>query len=132
MSEMRIESMTDATLEVLGDVAIERLRQFRLHGDNMKQRSGTGPGVRWLKNTGVHGWTDATGIEQRVRSAYEQTWGMVTWLQIALEEFTEVAQEDDPEKLQVELIQLAAVCVSWAEKLRDPRSLAAQKGPTQA
>ena len=38
-----------------------------------------------------------------------------TWLAILLEEVGEVAEEIDPEALVVELVQVAAVALSWAE-----------------
>lgn len=43
--------------------------------------------------------------------------GSLTWTDIALEEFCEVVGEFDPKKLRQEIIQLAAVCVAWVEKI---------------
>ena len=39
------------------------------------------------------------------------------WLAILLEEVGEVAEEVDPDKIVAELIQVAAVALSWAEHL---------------
>lgn len=39
------------------------------------------------------------------------------WLAILGEEVGEVAEEDDPEKLVAELVQVAAVCSAWAENV---------------
>ena len=44
--------------------------------------------------------------------------GTLTWAQILLEEFWEAMSETDPEKLQVELVQVAAVAVAWVEAIR--------------
>lgn len=41
----------------------------------------------------------------------------LTYADIALEEFSEVVSEFDPEKRREELIQLTAVCVAWIEKI---------------
>lgn len=41
----------------------------------------------------------------------------LTYAHIALEEFCEVVEEFDSSKRRQELIQLAAVCVAWVEKI---------------
>lgn len=43
--------------------------------------------------------------------------GQVTYAHIAIEEMSEVVSAFDIHKRRVELIQLAAVCVSWIEKI---------------
>lgn len=43
--------------------------------------------------------------------------GHGTWLDILLEEVYEAAAEYDPAALRTELIQVAAVCVAWAEAI---------------
>lgn len=40
-----------------------------------------------------------------------------TWAHIAVEELSESISEFDPEKRKQELIQLAAVCVSWIDSI---------------
>ncbi len=119
---------TCETVTVLVEVGDERARQKRLHGTNLENESGTGPDVAWA--SGLAGFTGAgaSRLEKALRRRYEATEGHVTWLQILLEEFAEVAVETDPEKLRVELIQVAAVAVSWAEKLRDPESILTRSG----
>lgn len=46
--------------------------------------------------------------------------GVVTWNEVLLEEYLEVANERDPEKLKKELIQVATVALAWATKLDNP------------
>jgi len=43
--------------------------------------------------------------------------GTGTWADIAIEEMCEIVGEFDPVKRREEIIQLAAVCVAWAEKI---------------
>lgn len=47
--------------------------------------------------------------------------GRGTWLDILLEEVFEAAAEEDPAKLQVELVQSAAVIFAWLEDLERNR-----------
>jgi hypothetical protein len=44
--------------------------------------------------------------------------GKLTFEKIMMEEVCEVLAEEDPERLYEELIQVAAVCVQWAENLQ--------------
>lgn len=110
------------TARVLNRVSAERARQKKLHGVNLENHSGTGPEVAWAAP--IEGWADARAVklEELFREAYNAK-SHVTWLDILLEEFTEVARESDPQWLAEELIQLAAVAVSWVEKLQDPESV---------
>ena len=122
MSEETCGCATNYVLDLVDD---ERARQFSLHGANLENRSGTGPDVRWASS--LAGYTNAPAkiLETVLRSAYEDSESdgeKVTWLQILLEEFSEVAKESDPERLLEELVQVAAVAVSWAEKLLDSES----------
>lgn len=114
------------TYQTLADVDAERERQFRLHGMNLENESGTGPEVQWAAPLAGFTGAGASRLEGALRHGYngvEGNGGRVTWLHILLEEFAEVAKEDDPERLREELIQVAAVAVSWAEKLCDPDSV---------
>lgn len=43
--------------------------------------------------------------------------GAGTWLHILEEEFCEAAAEEDPSKLRVELVQIAAVCAAWIQDI---------------
>lgn len=118
--------------QVLDMVDDERARQFKLHGSNLENRSGTGPDVRWA--TALAGYTGAPAeiLQTVLRRDYEGTEAegeKVTWLQILLEEFAEVAEQSDPARLLEELVQVAAVAVSWAEKILDPESVIGSKPP---
>lgn len=44
--------------------------------------------------------------------------GFLTWRHILDEEVAEAFAESDPEKLQLELIQVAAVCLQWVKAIR--------------
>ncbi len=50
--------------------------------------------------------------------------GSGTWRHILAEEFTEALAQDNPARLRVELVQVAAVAVAWIEAI-DRRSAAA-------
>lgn len=96
-------------VRTLQDVADERARQD----------------AKW----GVQSWPSGTTAEYGyVRDAYREACdaamqtGMVTWHDITLEEVFEALSEEDPEKLEAELIQAAAVLVAWIEDLRRKRS----------
>lgn len=43
--------------------------------------------------------------------------GKLTWEHILTEEYAEALCETDPDKLRVELLQVAAVCAAWAEDI---------------
>jgi hypothetical protein len=114
-------SLTDArdwkTQEVLRSVLEERRRQFDKYGTNADTEDGTGPETRWL---GPFTGFSAAGIEAVLRADYldfeeEQP---VTWVHLVREEVAEAFAESDPERLEAELIQVAALCVSWVEKIR--------------
>lgn len=50
--------------------------------------------------------------------------GQETWVEILFEEFMESSTETDPDRLELELIQVAAVAMAWVEDLtrrRGPR-----------
>lgn len=47
--------------------------------------------------------------------------GALTWHDILSEEFYEAIAEEDPEKLRTELVQVAAVALTWCEAI-DRRS----------
>lgn len=112
-----------ATRAVLDDVAAERVRQFARYGSNSDLMDGTGPTVRWL-------WPisddQATDIQVQFREDYEwaeQHYGKPTWCDLVREEVAESFQESDPGRLREELLQVAALAVSWVETL-DARRLA--------
>lgn len=45
------------------------------------------------------------------------TYGTLTWEEILTEEYAEALCETDPDKLRVELLQVAAVCAAWIEDI---------------
>lgn len=123
MDEEVCGCLTNHVLDLVSD---ERARQFSLHGSNLENRSGTGPDVRWAASLAGYTNAPANVLETVLRSAYEDSESdgeKVTWLQILLEEFSEVAKESDRDRLITELVQVAAVAVSWVEKLLDPESV---------
>lgn len=109
------------TRKVLQTVWDERERQFAQYGTNSELRDGTGPDAAWIPE-GDH--SDCVATERTMRDDYEShmaTYGAVTWMHLVREEVAEAFAEDDPEKLEAELIQVAALCVSWVEKIRERR-----------
>jgi hypothetical protein len=113
------------TIAVLERVFEERCRQVRLHGHNEDIEDGTGPDVEWLM---PYDTARAEDVQKLFREDYEAykaqaANGKPTWMHIIREEIAEALElhGDDPEFL-VEIIQVAAVCVNWAEKkIGDPR-----------
>jgi len=108
------------TIWVLRDVQAERTRQFAKYGTNAGLDDGTGPDVRWIP-----GWYGAEDTEKILRADYEiykhDTDGPPTWMHLVREEIAETFKETDPASLRAELIQVAALAVSWIEKI-DARS----------
>jgi hypothetical protein len=70
---------------------------------------------------------DGTGPEYGVGQDQADAWrevcqlaaanGTLTWRHVIQEEFFEALAEDDPDKLRTELIQVAAVAMTWAEAI---------------
>jgi hypothetical protein len=110
------------TNEVLLDVYAERVRQEERYGHvNDKFRDGTGPLAQWLPGE-AEGHLTATDIQEVFRLDYEKfeaSAGLPTWMHLVREEVAEAFQESDPERLDEELIQVAALCVSWVERIRN-------------
>lgn len=105
--------------EVLEMVRQERIRERAQYGDNADLEDGTGPDVDWSL-TG----NSATLVEKVFRREYELTerrTGKPTWMQLVREEIAEAFQEKDDERRETELIQVAALCVSWVEISRKRR-----------
>lgn len=103
---------------ILELVFAERERQEARYGaTNPHLVDGTGPNTRWL---GPYTGHSAAEIQHELRRDYED-WeaeeGLPTWAHLVREEIAEAFQEDDPIKLGEELIQVAALCVSWVERL---------------
>ena len=109
----------DGSREVLEAVFREREQQVARYGLNRDLEDGTGPDVRWL--SGTHPYLDALPaemIELVLRREYD-THPKPTWLRLVREEMAEAFKESDPVALEAELLQVAALCVSWIERLRE-------------
>lgn len=106
------------TRAVLGLVLKERAAQEARYGEaNLSIENGTGPRVRWL---GPYTGDSASTIQRTLRMDYEDfedAAGAPTWVHLVREEIAEAFQETDPERLAEELVQVAALCVSWVERL---------------
>jgi hypothetical protein len=124
------------TIAVLERVFEERKRQMVKHGDAMLHLpDGTGPEVRWLG--GVNGTIPARMIQESFREQYEGLrgaenpdgqFGQLTRMHLIREELAEAFEldGDDPEFV-TEILQVAALCVQWAEyKIEDPRQALAE------
>ena len=110
----------DRTRAVLSLVFDERQAQEVRYGSvNETTQSGSGPNARWLL---PYTSESAAQIQQVLRNDYEEfeDEGPVTWLHLVREEVAEAFQESDPTLLAQELIQVAALCVSWVERLDTP------------
>jgi hypothetical protein len=110
--------VTTATEIVLQRLREERVRQEARYGEvNALLDSGTGPEVRWLDPYTPDG---AEQIQVRLRwdyEAHEEAHGLPTWVHLVREEIAEAFQEADETRLAEELVQVAALCVSWVERL---------------
>ena len=112
------------TSNVLMMVFEERVRQEARYGNaNKTTESGTGPGTRWLL---PYTFDSAQQIQQQLRYDYED-WeaegNKVTWAHLVREELAEAFElEPGDPNLEVELIQVAALCVSWVERLKAQRA----------
>ena len=107
----------ERTREVLERVFLERQAQEVRYGpQNELILDGSGPDTAWLLPfTGA----SAVSIQERLRKDYEdfEDEEPITWVHLVREEIAEAFQEDDPVRLAEELIQVAALCVSWVERL---------------
>lgn len=112
-------------LDVLNSVVAERARQVDQYGLNLDLRDGSGPDVPWCDpvidaSLGA-GPMPASEIEEVFRDNYngfQARTGNPTWMHLVREEVAEAFQESDPQRLEEELVQVAALCVSWVENLR--------------
>ncbi len=93
----------------LAQIEAEVIRQKELWGDQ-HHLDGTGPNARFM-NASVVLLADI--IRERVDRIARETPEKEEWAGILLEELFEALSENDLEKLDNELTQLAAVVVSW-------------------
>jgi malonyl CoA-acyl carrier protein transacylase len=109
------------TESVLSAVLRERGAQVARYGHNHDLEDGTGPGAPWLLPISLY---RADSIEHALRGDYvnhEKIHGKPTWMHLVREEVAEAFKEQDPERLEEELIQVAALCVSWVETIQERR-----------
>ena len=97
--------MTRPRLEGIVSIIAERYRQIEKWGVQ-HHRNGTGGRIMQLQ-----------AISDRNRCEEAFAHGNGTWRHILQEEVSEAFGESDPEKLAEELIQVAAVALSWWEDI---------------
>lgn len=106
---------TRAILELVFE---ERQRQEARYGHaNVTLENGSGPETRWLAPFTGQSAAEIQEILRRDYEEFEEETGQPTWVHLIREEIAEAFEEDDPVRLKAELIQVAALCVSWAERL---------------
>ncbi len=107
---------TGETADLLYDVADERIAQGAKWGDQ-PHPDGTS------ESYSVHADAAKLLTDQRAEA------GTLTWADILSEEVLEAFSETNPDALREELVQVAAVAISWAEDI-DRRRTAANSGRT--
>lgn len=110
------------TRAVLDLVLAEReAQEVRYGAANVHVEDGTGPNVRWLAPLS---FTVATRVQELLRFDYEKheaEHGAPTWMHLVREELAEAFElEPSDPRLAEELVQVAALCVSWVERLLGP------------
>lgn len=92
-----------ARYEIAGEIIAERSRQDAKWGEQ-NHRNGTG---------GRGSNVQAEALRKLCDDRFRR--GEGAWSDILMEEVGEAFAEDDPARLRVELIQVAAVCAAWVE-----------------
>lgn len=113
------------TIAVLDRVFEERVAQVDEYGFNRDLDYGTGPETRWLPDSG----DSAEALERRFRQDYidfEEETGKPTWVHLIREEVAEAFMESDPARLKHELLQVAALCVSFVETIEEHEETASK------
>ena len=114
------------TIAVLERVFGERVRQRSLHGEAMKDLpDGVGPDESWTAPLAGEWILDAEAVQRVFRQDYEEASqrGELTRMHIVREEISEAFEcdPDSPEFVE-EILQVAALCVQWAEiKMEETR-----------
>lgn len=107
---------------VLLDVFSERKRQVARYGTNDDIEDGTGPETRWAAPVSTKSARELERVFREDYEDYEEEAGNPTWVHLVREELAEAfAEPAGSERLEEELIQVAALCVSWVERLRARR-----------
>lgn len=104
VEEVYLPTATAETRQALKDTAAERVRQVRKWGVQTRP-DGTGPQYLAMAEA-AKARTDARADD-----------GTLEWLDILMEEVAEAAAESDHPALREELIQVAAVALSWVEDI---------------
>lgn len=108
------------SLGVLRLVFEERIRQVTRYGLNHDLLDGTWLDAQVLPSSPFGGSMTAEEFEDICRADYEEhqsRHGLPTWMHLVREEVAEAFKESDPVRLAEELVQVAALCVSWVETL---------------
>jgi hypothetical protein len=127
--------MRDTVRRVLAEVAEHHEWQHETYGEaNRPMPDGTGPGVEWLRPVtqfAPHKPITAKEVEALLRGEWDypkdgtpeeqaEAAGECSWMRLLREEVAEAfGAESGSLTLQAELIQVAAVAVSWAAVLRE-------------
>lgn len=118
------------TIKVLERVFDERVAQMKKHGHAMRDLpGGTGPDVQWLggDSSNINGSMSAHEIQEEFRWEYDGLRGSenpdgeggeLTRMHLVREELAEAfeLEQTDPAFVD-EILQVAALCVQWAEYL---------------
>lgn len=102
------------------DLVLEhrKVQEARYGEANLDIVSGTGPEVRWLGPLTGRSATEIQKVLRRDYEDFEEETGAPTWLHLVREEICEAFElEDTDPKFAEELIQVAALCVSWLERI---------------
>jgi len=104
---------------VLNLVRLRRGEQYSRYGSNDDTRDGTGSHVAWIPTLPA----DATEVEALFRADWDYDTDpsreAMTWMRLVREEVAEAFAADDPNTLFGELLDVAALCVSWMECLSE-------------
>ncbi len=102
-----VQGVIERVGDILAAIAIERARQEKKWGiQNLPDRS-----------KGSYCSEDAREISNDYKELPNSS-----WQKVLSEEIFEAFAEEDPKKIAGELIQVAAVCVSWIEALAEKNS----------
>lgn len=94
---------------ILESVLAERRAQHSKWGEQ-NHPDGTGPQTTPLGHRHV---ASDLALSAKLSTDRATRQGVLTWVDILLEEVFEALAEDDPDELRSELIQIAAVAVAW-------------------